>query len=63
MPEIGNPVFPVFPNHVAERLASSYDFTVDAPVGPDRTRVRLVTSWATEARDVDRFLEDLARMQ
>lgn len=58
-----NQIFPVFPNHVAERLASSYDFTVDALVGPDRTRVRLVTSWATEARDVDRFLEDLARMQ
>ena len=57
---VSNQQFPVVPNRVMEALQTmGYEFEIDGPVDADRTRIRLVTSWATPEEAVDRFLRDL----
>lgn len=64
-PVEANEVFPVLPNESAARLktagAAFYPWTSDSlpqdtMTGPNATLVRLVTSFATAAEDVDRFV-------
>ncbi len=51
-----NQVFPVLPNEAIERLQEEFAFYVWRPVNDNASVVRLVTSWATDAARVDRFV-------
>lgn len=61
-PPTTNQIFPVFPDALIAELQKLYGFYVWSRVGPDRSAVRLVTSWATQEDRVLAFLEDLARL-
>jgi len=54
-----NQVFASLPNRVIEQLAPEFGFYVWEPDGDDRSVVRLVTSWATDSKQVDRFIAAL----
>ncbi len=51
-----NQVFPIFPNSVMEQLQKDYGFHFWEKFDDNHSIVRLVTSWATEAKDVSEFL-------
>lgn len=51
-----NQVFPVLPNTAIERLQSRFSFYVWSPVDEAHSVIRLVTSWATDAQQVEAFL-------
>jgi len=54
-----NQIFPVLPNTLIEALKKSFDFYVWEPVDIEHSVVRLVTSWATDATQVQRFITAL----
>lgn len=54
-----NQVFAVLPNSAIESLQEHFAFYVWEPFDDDSSIVRLVTSWATDVSQVDRFLEVL----
>ncbi len=54
-----NQIFPILSNDIIEKLAEKYEFYVWKKVDEDRAAIRLVTSWATEEKAVDQFVEDL----
>ena len=60
-PPTTNQIFPVFPDALIAALQKLYGFYVWSRVGPHRSAVRLVTSWATQEARVLEFLQDLAR--
>ena len=55
-----NQVFPVLPNDVITALEDEFAFYVWNKSDEQHSVIRLVTSWATEERQVDAFLERLA---
>lgn len=55
-----NQLFPVFPDALVERLEADFGFHRWGAAGEGRTAVRLVTSWSTQAADVEAFLRALA---
>lgn len=55
-----NQLFPVFPDALVERLEADFGFHRWGAAGEGRTAVRLVTSWSTQAADVETFLRVLA---
>ena len=55
-----NQLFPVFPDALVERLEADFGFHRWGAAGEGRTAVRLVTSWSTQAADVEAFLQALA---
>ena len=55
-----NQLFPVFPDALVERLEADFGFHRWGAAGKGRTAVRLVTSWSTQAADVEAFLRALA---
>ena len=55
-----NQLFPVFPDALVERLEADFSFHRWGAAGEGRTAVRLVTSWSTQAADVEAFLQALA---
>jgi threonine aldolase len=55
-----NQVFAKLPNHVIEALQPDFSFYVWEALPDDRSVVRLVTSWATPANAVDRFIAALS---
>ena len=58
-----NQQFVILPDPVIQALQDGgYEFETDHPAGPDRTCIRLVTSWATPTQAVDTFLQDLAAL-
>jgi len=54
-----NQIFPVLPNTLIEALKKSFDFYVWEPVDIEHSVVRLATSWATDATQVQRFITAL----
>jgi len=56
-----NQLFPILDNGVIERLRRDYGFRNWERVGDDRTKIRLVCSWATPRSKVDAFLADVAQ--
>jgi len=54
-----NQVFASLPNDVIEQLQPDFAFYIWEPDGEDRSVVRLVTSWATDMAQVDRFVAAL----
>ena len=53
-----NQIFPIFPNKIADKLHTLYDFLNWRQMG-EETAVRLVTSWNAEEGMVNEFLGDL----
>ena len=56
---VTNQLFPVLENAQIERLSADFAFHTWGKVDENHTAIRLVTSWATEERDVDALLESL----
>lgn len=54
-----NQIFPVFPNTLIEKLEQSFRFYKWQPRGDSRTVLRLVTSWASDEAQIDRFIQML----
>lgn len=60
-PASTNQIFPILPNSLIEKLQKKYGFYVWAkmPTDPEKSMIRLVTSWATEEAAVSSFLGDI----
>lgn len=56
-----NMLMAILPNHVIEHLSESFDFYVWQKIDEDHSQIRLVTSWATDESQVDRFIEELGK--
>ncbi len=56
-----NQIFPVLPNTLIEELKNTFDFYVWEPVDDEHSIVRLVTSWATDQLQVERFISALEK--
>ena len=54
-----NQLFPILPNSVISELQKQFAFYVWEKSGDEHSVIRLVTSWATEERQVDAFLAAL----
>ncbi len=54
-----NLVFPILPNALIKKISSKYDFYVWKEVTADTSAIRLVTSWATELKTIDSFLDQM----
>lgn len=57
-----NQLFYIFPNAVLEQLEKDFSWEVMSSVDENHTEIRLVTSWATKAEDVDCLLESVERV-
>lgn len=58
-PTTTNQIFPVLPHGVIKRLEEKYLFYTWQKVDADHSAVRLITSWTTEEKIIDEFIEDL----
>jgi len=56
-----NQVFSIFPNTIIERLQKDYGFHIWEKFDEQRSVVRLVTSWATEEKEISDFLVALGK--
>lgn len=54
-----NQIFPILPNAVIERLKNTYDFYTWGKVSAETSAIRLITSWATDEKQVDDFINSL----
>lgn len=54
-----NLLFPIFPIKLIERLEKKYSFYRWKVIDKEYVAIRLVTSWATEEKNVDEFLNDI----
>ena len=54
-----NQVFPVLPNDLVDQLEEDFRFYRWASHDGDHTTLRLVTSWATDEKQVERFISKL----
>lgn len=54
-----NQIFPILPNNLIEKLKEDFDFYIWEKVDNENSVLRLVTSWATDEKEVDKFLEKL----
>lgn len=58
-PPVTNQIFPIFPKALIANLKEKYLFYEWREIDETRSAVRLITSWATDEREVDRFIRDL----
>jgi len=56
-----NILLPVFPKEVVEKLEQKFMFHRWSSVDEDHICIRLVTSWATEEKYVDSFIDKLSK--
>jgi threonine aldolase len=56
-----NQIFPILPNNIIEKLEKDYSFYRWKKTDETHSAIRLVTSWATEERDVYVFIERLKK--
>lgn len=54
-----NQVFPIFPNDLIEKLQENHDFLLWEKIDVEKSAVRLVTSWATDEDEVQKFVNQL----
>ena len=57
-----NLLFPIFPIKLTEQLEKKYSFYRWKVIDKEYVVVRLVTSWATEEKRVDEFLNDIRQL-
>lgn len=58
-----NQIFPIFPNVVIEMLKQDFDFYIWKVINEETSAVRLITSWATEEKVVDDFINKLKNIK
>lgn len=58
-----NQIFPILPDKVISQLAKKYSFYVWIKTDDKHSAIRLVTSWATHLKAVDRFIEDIKNIK
>ena len=58
---ISNQQFFIFPNKLIKKLSKKYSFSTWAPLPEDKTAVRICTSWATKAEDVEELIKDIKK--
>ena len=56
-----NQIFPIFAHQLIEKLKDRYSFHIWKKVRANKSAVRLVTSWATQEKMIDRFISDLEK--
>lgn len=56
-----NQIFPILPKTLIQKLSENYLFFEWAKINEVFSALRLITSWATEERQVDAFIKDLKR--
>lgn len=54
-----NQIFPILPNKLIDTLNKKYWFYVWKKMDTHHSAIRLVTSWATQEKFVDQFIDDL----
>ena len=54
-----NQIFPVLPNTLIDYLQDGFDFYVWEKIDKQQSVIRLVTSWATNQRQVDNFIQSI----
>ncbi|WP_443947120.1 threonine aldolase family protein [Pedobacter sp. AW1-32] len=54
-----NQLFPIFPKEIIQKLSEKYIFYVWKDIDENHSAIRLITSWATDERQVDEFINDL----
>lgn len=54
-----NQLFPILPNILIEKLKDHFDFYIWEPHDESSSVIRLVTSWATQEKEVDEFAAKL----
>jgi threonine aldolase len=52
-----NQIFPIFPNSLIEKLQQDFGFFIWQKIDKNNSAIRLVTSWATKEKEIDRFIE------
>lgn len=62
-PPCSNQIFPILPNVTIQKLSEKYSFYTWKPQDKNHTAIRLITSWATQEIEVDRFIETLKNME
>jgi threonine aldolase len=56
-------LFPIFPIKLIEQLEKKYSFYRWKVIDKEYVAIRLVTSWATEEKSVDEFLNDIRKFK
>ncbi len=56
---ISNQIFPILPNDLINELSMKYGFNIWGKIDDSRSVIRLVTSWATDEKIVNQFIDDL----
>ena len=56
-----NQIFPILPNSIIDKLEKKFEFYKWNKLDDKFTTLRLVTSWATEEVEVDRFISELGK--
>lgn len=54
-----NQIFPILPNELIEELQKKYLFYIWEKIDENNSAIRLVTSWATQEKMVNEFINDL----
>ncbi|QQT33401.1 aminotransferase class I/II-fold pyridoxal phosphate-dependent enzyme [Sphingobacterium multivorum] len=54
-----NQIFPILPKSLIEALLINYQFYIWKDIDSDYAAVRLITSWATDERQVTNFINDI----
>lgn len=54
-----NQLFPILPNEVIDTLSKKYLFYVWKEVNETHSAIRLITSWATNEKEVEEFIMDI----
>ncbi len=54
-----NQLFPILPNALIVELEKKYEFYVWQKIDDEKSVVRLITSWATDRKIVDAFVQDI----
>lgn len=57
-----NQIFPILENSLIAQLQENYQFQVWEKLDDEHTAMRFVTSWATDEKAVDTFIEDFKNM-
>lgn len=56
-----NQIFPVLPNHLIEQLQSEFKFYIWEKIDDEHSTLRLVTSWASDENQVEKFILQINR--
>ncbi len=62
VPPASNQLFPILPAEAIKKLEHNWGFYVWRKVDDGHSAIRIITSWATEERVVDAFIEEIAKL-